>query len=59
MKFGTRSTKSHSALTWRAFFNLLASKPHVCNTEKYVSTFSEAFKLAKAPYQLGNRVVML
>ena len=49
---------SRSAWTWKKFFEALSGK-RADSTEVYVATFSESFNLAKAPYQLGDRIVML
>ena len=52
---------SYAARLWKAFFEQLkkAGYPQANETEVYVSIFSESFNLAKAPYQLGDRIVML
>ena len=54
-----RKSVTRSAYIWKAFFDLLSKCKRPSDTEQYVSTFSTAFKLAKAEYRLGDRVVML
>ena len=55
------SSSQRPAMLWKWFFSRLLGEKNASThpIEAYIAVFSETFHLAKAPYGLGGRILML